>query len=101
MNKKQVKQCQLIADTYGKTNQETQSVSELMELGHVLTRRMDQRNPDWTEQLLDELADVTIMIKQLQLLYDITDEDLNDRIDYKLNRQIYRIKGGDYHGKED
>lgn len=101
MNKEQTKKCRLIADTYGKSNQEGQTVSELMELGHVLTRRMDQRESDWKDKLLDEMADVTVMIKQLQLLYDISDGDLNDRIDYKLDRQIYRIKGGDCHGKEE
>lgn len=94
MKKDQIKKCSTIANNYGAENQESQSVSELMELGHVLTRRMDQRGPDWTDKLLDEMADVTIMIKQLQLLYGITDADLSERIDYKLNRQIERIKGG-------
>ena len=95
MKKKQVNKCRKIADHYGPQTQEFQAVSEIMELGQVLTRRPGQRTKDWKEKLLDEMADVTIMIRQLRLLYDISDEDFEKKIIEKLDRQLERIKNGE------
>lgn len=95
MKKKQVNKCRKIADHYGPQTQEFQAVSEIMELGQVLTRRPGQRTKDWKEKLLDEMADVTIMIQQLRLLYDISDEDFEKKIIEKLDRQLERIKNGE------
>lgn len=94
MKKKQVNKCRKIAEHYGLNTQEFQAVSEIMELGQVLTRRPGQRKTDWKGKLLDEMADVTIMIQQLRLLYDITDEDFERKVVEKLDRQLDRIKNG-------
>jgi hypothetical protein len=45
--------------------------------------------------LLDEMADNTIMIQQLRLLYDISDEAFDKKITEKLDRQLERIKNGE------
>jgi hypothetical protein len=92
VTKSQKAKCRKIAETYGLRNQETQAVSELTELQYVLTRRPNQRTTNWKEQLVDEIADVRIMCRQLQTLYDIDDDTINEKIDYKLNRQLGRIK---------
>ena len=94
MKKKLVHKCQRIAEHYGPSTQEFQAVSEIMELGQVLTRRPGQRKADWKGKLLDEMADVTIMIQQLRLLYDISDEDFEKKVVEKLDRQLDRIKNG-------
>jgi len=94
MKKKLVRKCQKIAEHYGLSSQEFQAVSEIMELGQVLTRRPGQRKSNWKEDLLDEMADVTIMNQQLRLLYDISDEDFEKKIVEKLDRQLDRIKNG-------
>lgn len=94
MKKKLVHKCQRIAEHYGLNTQEFQAVSEIMELGQVLTRRPGQRKSDWKGKLLDEMADVTIMIQQLRLLYDIDDEDFERKVVEKLDRQLDRIKNG-------
>lgn len=49
---------------------------------------------DWKNDLLDEMADVLIMIEQLRALYHIEDEELNERVNFKLDRQIERIQNG-------
>ena len=95
MKKKLVRKCQKIAEHYGPNTQEFQAVSELMELGQVLTRRPGQRKSDWKGKLLDEMADVTIMIRQLRLLYDISDTDFELKVVEKLDRQLDRIKNGE------
>ena len=75
--------------------QEQQAISELTELQFVLTRRPSQRELCWHDQLIDEIADVLIMIQQLQTLHHISDEAISNRIDYKLQRQIDRISKGE------
>lgn len=78
-----------IADHYGKMNQLRQTEKELIELADVLNHFADGKAVD--VELIDELADVIIMIKQLIYLYDI-EKPVSDRAAYKLNRQISRIK---------
>ena len=100
MNRTQESKCRQIAEKYGMRNQEQQAVSELTELQYVLTRRPNQRGAawaekhkaTWTESLLDEIADVFIMLEQLRTLHGISKDAVNDEINYKLNRQLDRIE---------
>ena len=92
MDKTQIRKCNKISEHYGLNTQEFQTVSEIMELGEVLTRRPGQRDSSWKGKLLDEMADVTIMIRQLRLLYDISDYDFNEKVNEKLDRQLERMK---------
>lgn len=94
MTRGQKSKCRRIAEHYGRKNQERQAVSELCELQYVLTRRQEQRQADWQNDLLDEMADCLVMIEQLRALYGIEDEELTDRVNFKLNRQIERIADG-------
>lgn len=94
MTRGQKSKCRKIAEHYGRKNQERQAVSELCELMYVLTRRQEQRAVDWKNDLLDEMADCLVMIEQLRALYGISDDEVNDRVNFKLNRQIERIADG-------
>lgn len=94
MTRGQKSKCRRIAEHYGRKNQERQAVSELCELQYVLTRRLEQRQADWKNDLLDEMADCLVMIEQLRALYGIEDEELTERVNFKLNRQIERISDG-------
>lgn len=42
--------------------------------------------------LVEEIADVTIMLEQIKYLLSISDTDINEIIDQKLNRQLERIE---------
>ena len=95
MKKSLVNKCSTIADHYGPATQEAQAVSELTELSYVLTRRMAQRKSTWKADLLDEMADVSIMIQQLRLLYNVSDEAFEEKVKEKLDRQLERIKNGE------
>ncbi len=81
-----------IADHYGKQNQIRYTEKELIELADVLNHFADGKAAD--VELIDEVADVIIMIKQLLYLLDI-EKPVTDRAAYKLNRQIERIKAED------
>ena len=103
MTRTQSTKCRKIAEKYGMKHQEGQAVSELIELAEVLTRRPTQRGAvwaakegkTWTESLLDEMADVLVMVEQLRQLHGISNEALDNEINYKLNRQLGRIEKGD------
>ncbi len=40
----------------------------------------------------EEIADVMIMLEQIKYLLSISDTDINEIIDQKLNRQLERIE---------
>ena len=49
------------------------------------------------DRVKEELSDCLCMLKQIQYYYDIKDSEVEKVIEYKLDRQIKRIKGA---GKE-
>lgn len=44
------------------------------------------------EHIAEEIADVTVMLKQFQNYYEITDEIIETSINYKTDRQLKRIE---------
>lgn len=53
------------------------------------------------EAIKDELADVMVMLKQFQLYYDISTDDIKKIMKDKVDRQLERIKYEPKHGKEE
>src|SRR5574344_2472425 len=84
-----------IADHYGLQHQLYKSVEELIELVQAIqdySFKLGMRDDEIsTEHVADEIADVKIMIAQLEYLLEL-EEEVNDRVEFKLNRQIDRIK---------
>ena len=46
----------------------------------------------YRDNLIEEIADVLIIINELQLIYDISDNDIESIKKYKIDRMDYRIK---------
>ena len=44
------------------------------------------------DNLIEEIADVLIIINELQLIYDISDNDIENIKNTKMDRMDYRIK---------
>ena len=44
------------------------------------------------EHIAEEIADVMVMLKQFQYYYEITDEQIEDIMNYKIDRQLERIE---------
>lgn len=44
------------------------------------------------KKIAEEIADVLICIKQLQVMYDIPDEHLQEIIDYKVKRTLLYLR---------
>ena len=92
---------QYIAGHYGYEPQSRQLIEELSELiqavckhnrafgGKQLSESMECPEKD---AIIEEMADVTIMMCQLQHILGIGNLDLDSKIERKLNRQIERIK---------
>ena len=74
---------------YGRESQIMMAVEEMAELTKELAKAF---RPAGTtrEQLMDEIADVTIMMEQLRLVFDMN-EEVQGRIDYKVQRLAQRI----------
>jgi hypothetical protein len=45
----------------------------------------------FVENIVDEIADVEVMINQLKIIFDCFGE-VEERIEYKINRQLERMK---------
>lgn len=78
--------------TYGFEKQTARTVEELLELATLLqkTRLKDKMNQELCIEICKEIADVKIMIEQLEVIYDHL--KIAETIDYKLDREIARIK---------
>ena len=92
---------QYIADHYGYEPQSRQLIEELSELIQAVCKHnrafggkqlSESRECPEKDAIIEEMADVTIMMSQLQYILGIGNLDLDYRIERKLNRQIERIK---------
>ena len=85
----QSESCNTIANHYGKDSQVLVAIEEMSELTKELCKYF--RHYDRREQIIEEVADVEIMLEQLKFLFDVHTEVSNE-IDYKLERQMRRIE---------
>lgn len=44
------------------------------------------------EHVIEEIADVTVMLKQIQLYYNISTSEIHEVMQYKIQRQLKRIE---------
>lgn len=84
------KKISLIALHYGTRPQILKAVEETIELSEALIKSLNKGIS--SDEILDEMADTFIMMKQIQLFCQISDEELSSRIEMKVNRQIHRIQ---------
>lgn len=75
---------------YGAEHQKHKCIEELQELRDAVA--LEILNLDTREHIIEEYADVAIMLEQLKIMYHITDDEIVNIIDFKLNRQLKRIK---------
>lgn len=94
MNSNQKIKITTIAEHYGLEHQLGKAQEELRELyeevGSYLQEFKLGNDNICAEKMIDEMADVKIMLKQLEYLLDCKQE-IKERIEFKLDRQIGRI----------
>ena len=84
-----------IADHYGIQHQADKAFEELDELKEELAayyfRFLDRDGEINTLGIIDEIADVKIMLSQLEYLLEI-EKDVHARVWFKIQRQLKRIR---------
>ena len=105
MNNEAIKK---IADTYGYDAQSRQLIEEMAELTQAInkywTKQLEYgkwapfvtrpKNEEW-KNIVEEIADVQICIKQVKYLLNIRDKDIIPVLEQKLNRQLERIENNE------
>lgn len=91
-----------IINHYGINAQQRQFAEEVFELQEAITIKekeeyrcstvVDEYNKN---DVAEEIADCMVMLNQFKEYYNITDEQINKQIEYKVNRQIERIEKGE------
>ena len=80
-------------EMFGEEHQLILVTEECAELIKEVTKQL--RGAANKQGILEEAADVLIMIRYLQLILHISDEELNEMIEYKINRTTERYKKGE------
>lgn len=97
-----IRDLQVIKDRYTYDAQSRQAIEEMAELTQAInkfwrkemncgyTLHEEDKNKDYREHIAEEIADVYICLKQMEMFLDIG-ESVENYIDYKINRQLKRI----------
>jgi hypothetical protein len=78
-------------EKWGAEKQIIVAIEELSELQKALCKHL--RGEDWTENIIEECADVLIMLEQIQLIFDIYPPVAMAKIS-KTNRLEKTLAGG-------
>lgn len=92
MTQEQMRNLNTIVETYGNDAQEDMAIEECSELVKAILkfRRSNAKDSDLRDAVIDEIADVQIMLTQLGIIFNCV-EEVNERIDFKIDRQMGRI----------
>ena len=90
-----------IISFYGVIPQLKYFQSEVFELNEAIIKYENIPNGiyehiknEYKEHIAEEIADITVMLKQFQHYYGITDEEIINNMQFKIKRQLERIKKG-------
>ena len=76
-------------EKFGSISELIITVEELSELQKEVTKQL--RNEGKMENLVEEMADVYIVMEYLKLIFAINDEDIKTEIAFKIDRLISRL----------
>lgn len=93
MNKEQSTKCLRILMHYRADKQKLKCCEELTELLSAILWQINKGNH--VAAIIDEMADVYIMMEQLKYMLPGVEMSLGKKIDEKLDRQLKRIQSGE------
>lgn len=79
-----------IINNYGINNQQRKLQEEIFELQEAITL-YEQDKRITKNHIIEELADANVLLKQIQLFYEINDEQIRKIMEFKVNRTLERI----------
>jgi len=89
----EIKLMQAALDRWGFNSQVGQAIEECAELIVALQKYTNRTlKPNITEKILDEIADVEMMLAQIRLALNIEDDTLRKRIEQKFGRLSQYLK---------
>ena len=80
--------CMILVERYGKKLQLIVAMEEMSELTKEICKMLRKGNTECTEEFKEELADVLVMMEQCRLMFGISQYEINDRANKKLNRAV-------------
>lgn len=78
-------------ETYGADLQKQVAIEEMSELTKEICK--DFRGKGNREHILEEIVDVSIMLEQLQIMYDISPSEMLSAVESKVKILEERLKG--------
>lgn len=93
MTKEQTTKALIICNTYGSKAQMIKCCEELSELSTAILQHINKGENH--KAILEEMADVYIMLEQLKYMLPFDEAALEGQIEFKLTRQIKRIMSAD------
>ena len=76
--------------TYGREHQLNIAIEEMSELTKEICK-YKRRNENQAE-IIEEMADVYIMLEQMKMIFGISEQQINEQIDYKVERLKGRLE---------
>ena len=84
---KQISTMQTALDKWGADAQTDQTIEECAELIVALNKHVKRTPQDGTlDNVMDEIADVEMMLAQMRLVFGISDEVIHERISEKFTK---------------
>ena len=76
---------------YGENHQRFKAAEELSELQTLILQDANKNGKVPLNKIIEEMADVYVMLSQLKTIYKIDGRDLEPIISYKLDRTLKQI----------
>ena len=80
-------------ETYGEREQSAVAMEECGELIRAINKYHRKDSNENRKNLIEEIADVQIMIEQLKIMYSISEDEIEDAYLGKVFRLIQRLEG--------
>lgn len=80
-----------IIEKNGEQHQKYKAAEELAELQTVVLQEANKECFVNKYPIIEEIADVYVMLKQLELIYKVDDRDIQEIIDYKIARALREV----------
>lgn len=95
-----------IIEHFGINNQQRKLHEEIFELQEAITTHELKKSVEYEiplteiigtkEHITEEIADICVILRQFMEYYDITQDEISEKMANKINRTLERIESGYY-----
>lgn len=84
-----------IIDYFGSNHQRLKAAEELSELMTLILQDANRNGKVPVSRIVEEIADVYVMLAQIEMIYFLDSRDIQPIIDWKIDRTIRRMEDGE------